>query len=89
MNNTPSNLREATVSENNRNVGITKNNTSGYKGVTKEKNREKWRAQIKFNGEVHYLGVFECPVDAAKVYDKKCLELHGEFALTNKKLMRY
>lgn len=33
-----------------------KNNTSGYKGVTWDGSRGKWRAQIVFKGKAHHLG---------------------------------
>lgn len=46
QNNNPSNLRLATNQDNQRNVKIQRNNTSGFKGVSYEKNRNKWKASI-------------------------------------------
>jgi hypothetical protein len=89
FNNSPSNLRLASRGDNCRNVGIPKTNTSGYKGVTWHKGAKKWVAQIRFNKKRFYLGLFDDALDAAKAHDKKCIELHGEFALTNKMLMLY
>ena len=40
------NLRLATVNQNQRNKKIQKNNTSGYKGVCWDKNRQKWKTHI-------------------------------------------
>lgn len=54
-----SNLRECTTAQNNQNLGIRKSNTSGATGVTWDKAREKWRAQIRINGKVTGLGRFE------------------------------
>ncbi|MDB4352399.1 HNH endonuclease [Porticoccaceae bacterium] len=53
-----SNLRAATPQENQRNVGIQSNNTSGCVGVTLSQNEKKWRAYIKVDGEQIYLGTF-------------------------------
>lgn len=40
------------------NEKIPKNNTSGVKGVYWNKSAKKWVAQIKFQGEQIYLGMF-------------------------------
>jgi hypothetical protein len=74
------NLREATVQQNNCNKGIPSNSTSGIKGVSWNKARGKWTAQIGFNGTHKYLGIFSDKEDAAQAYRAACLELHGEFA---------
>ncbi|KAK9817097.1 hypothetical protein WJX72_009520 [[Myrmecia] bisecta] len=46
LNNTRANLRVATHAENVRNRGRFKNNTSGYKGVSWNKQNRKWFASI-------------------------------------------
>lgn len=89
LNNQPSNLRECNITQNNRNVGIRADNTSGYKGVTWNKSAGKWHAQIKVNGKRKYLGLYLNPIDAAIAYDKAAVDFHGEFALTNKMMCRY
>ena len=48
----------------NKKIGI--NNTSGHKGVSWDKRRKKWRAQIGFRGERIRLGSFENKEDAIK-----------------------
>jgi hypothetical protein len=58
-----------------------KNNSSGYKGVTREGNR--WRAQIGINGKTRYIGSYDTKEDAALAYNEKAKELWGEFALLN------
>lgn len=62
------NLREATNSQNNQNRALSKNNKSGFIGVSWCKQRNKWRAQIKFNNKKMYLGSFECPQEAYQAY---------------------
>ncbi|MFH0938247.1 MAG: HNH endonuclease [Planctomycetota bacterium] len=78
-----SNLRLATHAENQRNRGKYQNNTSGLKGVSYDSTRRKWRAQIKVNGKVIYLGHFADTTDAARTYDGAALQLHGAFARMN------
>lgn len=58
------NLRQATVSENNRNKKINSKNTSGKVGVTFYKRTGKWRAWIKIDGRTHSLGYFAEKQDA-------------------------
>lgn len=63
------NLREATIAENNQNRGEHKNNTSGWRGVFKDKNNPtKWRAQITVNGKRRHLGCFDTPEEASQAY---------------------
>ena len=42
--------------------------TSGFKGVTASGNK-KWRARIKVDGKLRYLGYFSAPEEAARAYD--------------------
>jgi len=78
------NLREATYLENNQNMSISKRNTSGYKGVSWCKERQKWTARIKDGGgKYRYLGRFGCKTAAAIAYDKASLKYHGEFGNRN------
>lgn len=82
LNNQKYNLRYATHSQNNANALKRITNTSGYKGVTFHKNGY-YQAQIGYQGEKYYLGVFESPIDAASAYDKAAKRLQGEFAVLN------
>ena len=81
LNNTRSNLRLVTRSQNMMNKGKQSNGHSGYKGVTRH--RSKWNARIQANGKTTDLGLFSTPEIAAKIYDQAAETLHGEFALTN------
>lgn len=83
LDNRKCNLRSATNSQNQWNQSKPKNNTSGYKGVYWDKQRQKWRAQIKINGRRRFLGYFDDILDAARSYDKAALELFGDFAVLN------
>ena len=77
------NLRMCSCSENSSNRGKQENNKSGYKGVCWNKLINKWYVQIRKNSKVYYLGVFDDKDEAAKVWNKKAVELHGEFAYQN------
>ena len=83
LNNHLSNLRWCTRKENNQNRSKNKNGTSIYKGVSFEKTNNKWRAQIKHNGQRIHLGYFTNESDAGKAYDRKASELFGVFAKLN------
>lgn len=84
MDNREINLRKCTKADNNRNMGITINNKSGFKGVHWSKKSAKWVSQISKEGSRFNLGSFDNKEDAAKAYNKKALELFGEFAYLNK-----
>lgn len=77
------NLRLATCSENGANKPKRAGLTSAYKGVCRHAANLMYRAQIKKNGKVYYLGQFHREKDAAVAYNKAALELHGEFACLN------
>lgn len=80
------NLRLCTIAENTRNSGPSlSRNTSGFKGVSRTRSK-KWVARIQRDGKEINIGVFVTPQTAAEAYDKKALELFGEFACTNKML---
>lgn len=62
-----SNLREVSNEQNSWNKGLNKNNTSGCKGVYKNKNKNKFIAQITIKGKTCYLGSFETRKLASEV----------------------
>lgn len=73
------NLREATSTQNNHNRRISKNNTTGYKGVSRHKNRFKSSIRVG-NGKRIFLGYFNTAEEAYEAYCKACEEYHKEFA---------
>lgn len=76
------NLRLATQAQNIANASIRSTNTSGYKGVYPHKGN-RWVAQIRTPAGKKHLGVFPTAEEAARAYDAKAVELHGEFAYLN------
>lgn len=79
-----SNLREASPSQNMSNVEMKPSNTSGLIGVTWDKARSKWRAQIRLNGKKVNLGRFETAEDAVNAHDYAAVREFGEFAQINR-----
>lgn len=75
-----SNLREATQTENTRNVRRHRDNASGFKGVSFYKPYRKWVANICFGGKRKNLGYFQTPEDAYAAYCNAAEEHHGQFA---------
>ena len=82
-----SNLRVCSRGENLRNRGAYKNNSSGRKGVSWSPWANKWRAEIRLDRKGIHIGYFTCLEAAADAYDKAALELHGDFARTNKQAL--
>lgn len=74
------NLREATNSENGRNRGKNSNNTSGYKGVYWDRNRQLWMSAIMIDRRSKHLGRFSSPEEAHRAYKKAAELLHKDFA---------
>lgn len=58
------NLRLATHKQNMENTRLQMNNTSGHRGVTWDRNRQKWIARINHFNEVTYLGRYANIEDA-------------------------
>lgn len=80
LNNTLSNLRFATKSQNCMNRKKQINNKSGIVGVFFEKKANKWKSMIVYNNKKIYLGLFKNKEDAEKIRLKKSSELFREFA---------
>ena len=56
-----------------------KKNTSGIKGISWYKKKNKWIVQIGFNNKLIYLGCYANIEDAKNVRQKKSAELFGEY----------
>ena len=80
LNNRIENLRNASRSDNNRNVALQRNNKSGYKGVSFMKRDSVWVAQITHDRKNYFLGRFKTPEEAYSAYCAAARKLHGEFA---------
>ena len=83
LNNTLSNLRICTSSENACNRRPKSNSISGYKGVAFYKSTSRWVAHIRVDKKLKHLGYFKCKHDAAKAYNLAAMEYQGEFAYIN------
>ncbi len=83
LNNCRSNLRLATNSQNQANSIIAYPKTSKYRGVSLIKRDNKWMSQIRKEGKIIKLGIFENEEEAAITYDKACFEIYGQFANLN------
>ena len=79
-----SNLRIATPLQNACNVGLRKDNSSGFKGVDWHKHEQLWRARINVGGKSISLGYFHTKEAAAKAYNAAAKKYHGRFAKLNK-----
>lgn len=78
-----SNLRIVTNSQNQMNAKRRSDNDSGYKGVTWNKQRRAWKAQIRKDGRDFFIGYFDNPRHAAYAYDINAREIFGEYARVN------
>ena len=87
-NNRIENLRLCTESQNAANAKISTHNTSGYRGVYYEAERDKWVARIRLviEGErVRYrIGRFDTAEEAAIAYNLHLRQHFSEYALLNR-----
>ena len=61
-----------TQSQNTRRIRA--NNTSGFRGVSRKTNSNKWISQIMVDSKTVYLGIFSNKIDAAKAYDSYVIQ---------------
>jgi hypothetical protein len=80
------NLRHATTQQNARNKSKARKSSSRYLGVRWDRQMSKWRTQIQVDGTRKFLGLFDCEVDAATVYNFAAHQYYGEFANYNRPL---
>jgi len=88
LDNRRSNIRICTRIENcmnSKKIDQNKRKTSSvYKGVSFDRENNKYRARIKYNGKLIYLGRFKNEYDAAESYNQAAAKLFGKFAKLNK-----
>lgn len=73
------NLRKATRSQNERNKPAPSNNTSGAKGVSFCRTKQRWRAFITHEGKMSSLGYFVDKGDAIMARNRASERMHGDF----------
>lgn len=84
LDNRRANLRPASHGQNMANKRTYKNNTSGFKGVTRNTGTGRpWRAAIRADNKRRHLGYFDTPQQAAHAYDLAAIQLFGEYARLN------
>jgi len=81
LDNRKENLRVCNAAQNQWNQKSRTDNASGFRGVSLF--GKKWRAHIRISSKKIYLGSFNAKEEAAFAYDKKAVELFGEFACLN------
>jgi len=71
----PRNCRFTTQEVQSRNTRkLRANNTSGYRGVSWHKTKNKWGASIRVNSKLNNIGYFNKALDAAKAYDQYVID---------------
>lgn len=83
LNNTESNLRTATCSENQMNKGIRSNNKSGKVGVHQKSSNGKWVAMICVNKKHKNLGTFDTFEEAVKTRIEAEKKYFGQYRVEN------
>ena len=84
LDNRIANLRICSQKENQANSKKGKNNTSGFKGVSWDKSRKKWRAYLTKNYKQQFIGRFDDKKEAAKAYNNRARKEFGNFCKLNK-----
>lgn len=83
LDNRKCNLRVCRSCDNSKNVSKTPGCSSKFKGVSWASARKRWRVEIKSGFNRYRLGSFKSEIEAAIAYNKKAIEVHGEFAKLN------
>ena len=83
LDNRRNNIRICTHQQNMGNRKLTLNTSSRFKGVTWDKAKNRWKAQICINGRQTYLGLFLSEKKAALAFNDVSKKYHGEFACLN------
>jgi hypothetical protein len=80
LNNKWENLRDVTHSQNLMNAAVRSDSTTGYKGVSYDKARERWYAYINIDGKRKMLGRHRTLQEAVTARSNAEKELFGEYS---------
>ena len=83
QNNSFTNLRYVTTSQNAMNRKKQPKSTSAYKGVSWHTKCNKWRAVIFKDSIQIHIGSYDNEEEAASAYNRRAIELFGEYAFLN------
>lgn len=83
LDNRKENLRIVTSSQNATNVEMTRGNTSGYKGVSYRKERNKWKTEIRKDYKTVFSSMSSCLHLAGLKYNQEAMRIHGEYVWLN------
>ena len=83
LDNRKCNLRLCSRSENLGRKRVFIKKTSKFRGISYDKNRDKWKARIRFNKKQVFIGRFSSENEAAEAYNYKSASLSKEYAILN------
>ena len=83
LDNTRTNLREATPRQNSWNRGLRSDSRHDYKGLHWDKSRQQYRARIQVGDKRIFSRYYSAAIDAARAYDAMARKHYGEFARLN------
>jgi hypothetical protein len=86
LDNQKQNLRPATYSQQQANNISRRKGSSKFRGVCWNQNKQKWVAQLIFEGDKQFLGYFSSEKEAAIAYNNSAIKHFGEFAKLNEVL---
>lgn len=89
LDNRRKNLRKCNRKDNSKNLKLSKNNTSGHKGVDWSKKNNKWRARIRKDNKEINLGMFVNYEDAVKAREEAEEKIYGDFSAKKSRGIKY
>ncbi len=81
LDNRKCNLRIADKSTNAMNREAQSNSSTGYKGITWDKQKKRWRTYASKKGKQYHLGFYKTIDEAIEGYNSRIEDIHGEWAV--------